>query len=222
MSLLLSDRALLDAFRRGESWAIARVYHAYVDQVAGLLRRGFTFMSGGNPVHFRGYDNAWDLECAVQDTFSHAFSPAAREAYDGINPYGPYLTTIARNQTISRLRRDFREMRRRTALSDSAAPAGQRSPETPEEQAMRAEAERLVEEFRGTLDQQALHFLDLRFLEERNLMETARAMGLSRMKARTLEQRIRGAFLRFLRRKGVLGSGSGAPPLLLLALWGGP
>ena len=216
MTLLPSDRALLDAFRTGEAWAIERVYHAHVGQVAGLLRKGFSFMSGGQLVHFRGYDNAWDLECAVQDTFSHAFSPAARTAYDGINPFGPYLITIARNQTISRLRRDYREMRRRTAL---AADVGPEQPETPEQQAIRDELRQLVEAFRATLDRQQLRFLDLRFREDLNLMETARALGLTRMRARTMEQKLRRAFLRFLRGRGVVGSGGSIPPaLLLLAL----
>ena len=205
MTLLLSDRALLDGFRRGEHEAIERVYHAYVDQVAHLLRKGFTFMSGGQPVHFRGYVNAWDLECAVQDTFSHAFSPAARQAYDGVSPFGPYLITIARNQVISRLRRDFRELRRRTALAADVAPRG---PETPEESAIRSEREQLIEEFRATLDADQLRFLELRFREERPLLEAARMLGLTRMKARTLEQKIKQALIRFLKKRQVLGGGA--------------
>jgi RNA polymerase sigma-70 factor (ECF subfamily) len=196
---------LLDGFRRGDREAIERVYHAYVDQVAHLLRKGFTFMSGGQPVHFRGYANAWDLECAVQDTFSHAFSPAAREAYDGVSPFGPYLITIARNQVISRLRRDFREFRRRTALAADLGPQG---PETPEESAIRSEREQLVEEFRATLTAAQLRFLDLRFREERPLLETARMLGMTRMKARTFEQKIKQALLRFLKKRGVLGGGA--------------
>jgi len=215
VTLLLSDRALLRAFRNGESWAVEQVYHAYVDQVAGLLRKGFTFMSGGQPAHFRGYGNSWDLECAVQDTFSHAFSPAARQAYDGTNPYGPYLLTIARNQTISRLRRDMREYRRRTAL---AGEVGLEQPQTPEQHALQLEARQLVDEFRATLDQTQRRFLDLRYLEERNLLETARQLGLSRMKARTLEQKLRKALIRFLAQRGIIGGTGSGPALLMLGL----
>lgn len=215
MTLLLSDRALLDAFRDGASWAITRVYQAYVDPVARVLRQGFSFMSGGQPVRFRGYDNSWDLECAVQDTFSHAFSPAARQAYDGVSPYGPYLMTIARNQTISRLRRDMREYRRRTALAADPPPP---APETPEQQAMRVQAQQLIQAFGASLDGVQRRFLDLRFGEEQNLLEVARQLGLTRMKARTLEQKLRQAFVRFLRQRGVLGDGDSGPPLLLLSM----
>jgi RNA polymerase sigma-70 factor (ECF subfamily) len=200
MTLLVEDRELLDAFRRGESKAIARVYNAYAEQVAGLLRKGFSFMSGGQVVHFKGFSNAWDLECAVQDAFISAFSERARLAYDGISPFGPYLLTIAKNRVISQLRSDMREMRRRTRLSAEQPRVG---PETPEEHAMRGELEELVRQFEATLPEEQLAFFQRRYGEDRNLLEAARMLGLSRMRARTVDRKIRQAFTRFLRDRGV-------------------
>jgi RNA polymerase sigma factor (sigma-70 family) len=217
VTLLLGDRALLDRFRAGERSAIQRVYHAYVDQVAALLRKGFPFMSGGQVMHFRGYDNAWDLECAVQDTFSHAFNPAARQAYDGVSPYGPYLLTIARNRVISQLRSDWRELRRRTAVATEIP----ESPQTPEEQAIRGELRGIIDEFCATLEPIQLRLLELRYREERSLLEAARILGLTRMKARTLEQKLRQAFVRFLRQQGYLRGGGGSAPTLLALAMGG-
>jgi len=220
VTLLVEDRSLLDAFRRGESKAIAKVYHAYVDQVAGLLRKGFSFMSGGHVNHFRGFANTWDLECAVQDAFISAFSENARNAYDGINPFGPYLLTIARNRVISQLRSDMREYRRRTAL---AAEPPHDEPETPEQEAMRGELEGLVAAFEQSLSGDQASFFQRRYREDRNLLDAARLLGLTRMRARTLDKKIRQAFTRFLRDSGyVSGAGTtgatGAGGLLALAL----
>jgi RNA polymerase sigma-70 factor, ECF subfamily len=217
VTLLVEDRALLDAFRRGESKAIAKVYHAYVDQVAGMLRKGFSFMSGGQAIYFKGFPNAWDLECAVQDAFISAFSENARQSYDGINPFGPYLMTIARNRVISQLRSDMREYRRRNALS---AEPPKEDYESPEQEVMRAELEQLVAEFEGSLTGDQASFFLRRYREDHNLLEAARLLGLTRMRARTLDKKVRQAFTKFLRDRGyVRGSGGGdAGGLLTLAL----
>lgn len=199
MTLLLSDRALLDAFRRGEPQAVERVYREYVGQVAGLLRRGFSFMSGGQAVTFRGFHNPWDLECAVQDTFIQAFSERARQAYDGVSPFGPYLMTIARNRVISQLRSDQREQRRRSAFKAERPHQEARSPERA---AMQSELQQVVEEFRNSLDDELRTFMRVRYGEERNLLDAARALGLSRMRARTRDRKLREAFVTFLRRRG--------------------
>lgn len=221
MTLLVSDRALLEAFRRGEAQAISRVYHEYVGQVAGLLKRGFSFMSGGQVVHFRGFQNAWDLECAVQDTFIAAFSKRARAAYDGVNPFGPYLLTIARNRVISQLRSERREFRRRARFeTEGHAPDPVK---TPEEQTIDKELEEVVLRFRESLEPGQRRFFDLRYTEDRNLLETARLLGLTRMRARTLDRKVRDQFVRFLRDQGHLRgpTSGGGPAGLLLAMIGG-
>ena len=215
MTLLLSDRKLLDAFRRGEAWAIERVYRAYVGQVARVLEKGFSFVSGGAPQRFAGYDSAWELEAAVQDAFILAFSEAARHAYDGISPFGPYLLTIARNRVISQLRSDTREQRRRVALASEPLPE---APASPEKQLLRREVQELVAEFRQTLTPELKRFLEVRYGEERNLLDAARRLGLSRMRARLRDRKLRQLFIEFLERRGYLPHGMPIHHLALLVL----
>jgi RNA polymerase sigma factor (sigma-70 family) len=218
VTLLLSDRKLLDGFRRGEKWAIERVYHAYVGQVARVLQKGFSFVSGGVPQRFTGYASAWELETAVQDTFIQAFSPAARCAYDGLNPFGPYLLTIARNRAISQLRSETREQRRRGALAAEPPPE---APLSPEKAMLRREVQSLVAEFRETLPAELRRFLEVRYGEERNLLEAARELGLSRMRARLRDRKLRQLFVDFLARRGYLPHG-GLPRGVLTTLLGVP
>lgn len=218
MTLLAGDRALLDAFRRGEGWAIERVYRHHVAQVVALLRRGFSFGSGGQMMQFHGYKDEWELETAVQDTFIQAFSPAAREAYDGLKPFGPYLLTIARNRVISNLRSDAREKRRRDSLR--AEGVHERVP-TPESAVARAEVRTLVDGFVRELPARLRRYYEARYEGDRTLMDAARELGLSRMQARTHEAKLRKRFLKYLKEKGVLFGPGGAPAgndLIALAL----
>lgn len=80
----------IEAFRRGDRETLAALYRAYVGEVEQLLRRGFTFQSRGQSVRFRGYDEPFRLQEAIQDGFMHAFRQQAREAYDGEQPYLPF------------------------------------------------------------------------------------------------------------------------------------
>jgi RNA polymerase sigma-70 factor (ECF subfamily) len=105
MTLLSSDRVLLEQFRAGKLEALTRVYEEYAGMIAGFLTRGFTFSSKGRALEFRGYQQPFDLENVLQETFVRAFSEPARLAYDGLTPYRSYLTAIARNLVLSEHRR---------------------------------------------------------------------------------------------------------------------
>src|SRR5262245_8136262 len=108
MSLLIGNRPLLDKFRKGDREALEQVYRHYAPQVALFLARGFSFHSQGREMYFRGYKEPFDLDNALQETFTRAFSQEARGSYDGLNPYKNYLFAIARNLVVSELRRrDF-------------------------------------------------------------------------------------------------------------------
>jgi RNA polymerase sigma factor (sigma-70 family) len=207
LTLLLSNRPLLEAFRRGDEEAVKQVYRAYVHRVAALLRKGFSFMSGAQTFRFHGYSDEWELECAVQDTFIQAFSEKARVAYDGLAPFGPYLLAIARNRVISLLRGEHRELRRRSRLAteiEAAGPEAERAATTPEDEALRLELRDVVREFRSTLDPELARYFDARYVEERNLLETARHLGTTRMRARLREKKVREKFLEFLEARGHL------------------
>jgi DNA-directed RNA polymerase specialized sigma24 family protein len=102
MPVFASDRALLDAFRRGDRGALTTVYFHYVDEVAAIVRHGFSIPDTGAQV--RGIADESTQRDVVQEVFARAFAPRARDAYDGVRPYGPYLKRIARNLMIDRAR----------------------------------------------------------------------------------------------------------------------
>ncbi|MGM0578467.1 MAG: RNA polymerase sigma factor [Myxococcota bacterium] len=98
--LLRDDRDCLDAFRRGDRRAMARVYEAYLPLVRTVCYHGF----GG----FKGFFDPVDRDDAVQSIFAAAFEERARRGYDGLQPYSRYLRGIAHNvvrQMLSKRRR---------------------------------------------------------------------------------------------------------------------
>ncbi len=188
MEVLTTDRALLDAFRRGERPALARVYRAHLTTVVSLLRHGFQFNSGGRAMRFRGIDDPVELEACTQEVFLRAFGDGARLRYDGLRPYSPYLSRIAKNCVIDELRR------RRSALERLVGPVEEADIPADEplaDAALEAErARRLVRTFvegRPTLERR---YICARFEDELSLLAAARKVGISRMKARVLEARL--------------------------------
>src|SRR5260370_40880082 len=104
MSLLIERRELLDRFKKGERRALEDVYRHYVSDVAAFLQRGFTFNSAGRSLRFVGYAQPFDLDNALQETFTRAFKESARLGYDGLHAYKNYLLAIARNLVLDEFR----------------------------------------------------------------------------------------------------------------------
>src|SRR5262249_24505189 len=96
------NRALLDAFRRGERAALTTVYFHYVDEIAALVRHGFSIPSSAARV--RGVADEQTERDLVQEVFARAFATRARDAYDGIRPYRAYVRRVAKNLLIDRAR----------------------------------------------------------------------------------------------------------------------
>ncbi len=211
--LLISDRALLDAFRRGERPALLAVYRAYVDDVARFLRRGFTFTSRGRPCAFRGFGGGYEIEAALQEVFRRAFEEKARLAYNGLDPYRPYLLRIARNLVINDLKSKqpilfrFRVggavVLEPAELDDTPDALPAREPD-PEEQLEAREVAALVERFRRALDPREAGVFTERFEHGRSAEATASALGLSRSQVRTTEAKLRQRFLRHMQAAGYL------------------
>src|SRR4029077_9136848 len=98
------DRNLLERFRRGERAALEQIYWAYVARVDRLVRRLLHAHGGTRLVA------AANVEDLVQDSFTRGVHPSARQAYDGLRDYGPYLLTIVRNTVANMLRLRQREV----------------------------------------------------------------------------------------------------------------
>ena len=92
--------ALLRGFREGRTEALSEVYRRHADDVTKQLRHGFAFQAAGRHHRFVGCRSAFELHDALHETFRRAFEPGARERYDGLRPYGPYLRAIARNVVL--------------------------------------------------------------------------------------------------------------------------
>jgi RNA polymerase sigma factor (sigma-70 family) len=222
MSLLIERRELLDRFKKGERRALEEVYRHYVPELAAFLQRGFTFQSGGRALRFSGYAQPFNLDNALQETFARAFKESARLGYDGLHPYKSYLYAIARNLVLD----EFRN--REVAMSpfidqleaggsaesiagdgEEAAPASSLSL-TPsagvsaEQEFLRNELGRLYAAFVARLDERDRTFFRFRFEEQRTQVDAGGRSGLSHMQARTLEKKLRRAFLDFMQTNGYL------------------
>jgi RNA polymerase sigma factor (sigma-70 family) len=197
-------RALLSGFRAGEREALTAVYRMHAETVALLLRHGFSFESGGHRHRFAGYGSGFELQDALHETFRRAFEPRAREGYDGIRPYGAYVTTIARNLVL----RTFRAREVLFPLESDAEPgvapmltAVDVGP-TPERELHDRQVLELVERFLATLTPDDRRLIELRHVEGLSQRDAADALGLGRQRIRTREQAVRAKLLAYLREHG--------------------
>lgn len=203
--MLRSDRALLDAFRKGDPAALSKVYWEYVDAVAAVVRHGFIVDASGR---VRGEPDPADQRDVVQEVFSRAFSEKARLSYDGINPYRPYLLRICKNLMIDRARARSRivalEEQDRSGrpidewLADDTLPDEPNLDTDPEWRAQVA----VTSAFVATLDAEAKQFVKLRYEEQKSQYEVADLMGVTRRRVRTLEDRVEKGLRKALAQKG--------------------
>ncbi|NMO18211.1 sigma-70 family RNA polymerase sigma factor [Pyxidicoccus fallax] len=209
MSLLRDDVGLLEAFRRGEPAALARVYQAYSAHVARFLSR--TYVARG-PAGFARV-GPLDLEAAHQETFVRAFREQARRDYDGVRPFEAWLNALARQAAVDVLRAAGRIAREAVPLENT--PIVERlatdSP-SPEDRALEAETRELVRRFLDGLDEAGRSFADLRFVQGLSQERAGAALGLSRQEARTREAKLRRALMDHLSAEGWLTSEPGTVP----------
>ncbi len=215
-------KARLEGFRAGEEAALAWVYREHIGALAAFLRRGFSFDSRGRAMRFSGFDSRFELHDALQETFRRAFESRARRSYDGLRPYGPWLSTIARNVVLREFRRRERLFVELDGAALEAGAEGEPAAENPERALDRERVRKLVREFLETLAPEERGLLELRFVEGVAQREAAERLGLGRQRLRTREAKLRERLIRFLGARGESqrgaqpGSTTGA--LLWLAL----
>lgn len=204
--------ALLRGFREGQRAALGEVYHRHADEVTKQLRYGFAFQAAGRHHRFVGCRSAFELHDALHETFRRAFEPVARERYDGLRPYGPYLRAIARNVVLRGFRArevQFPEVRDHGGGGGEAAGGPieivDEGSQTPEQQVGRAEVQAVVKRFLETLPPDDRRLLEVRFVEGMSQRDAAQALGLGRQQIRGRETKLRQQMLRFLREQGEEG-----------------
>jgi RNA polymerase sigma-70 factor, ECF subfamily len=208
MSVFQGSPDLLRRFRDADSSALDAVYRHYVDDVWRMLRAGFV-AGGTSSVYVGGLSDSQALRDAVQTVFMKAFSESARNAYDGLRPYRPYLLRIARNVRIDQLRRGGREVlmadpgAAEGALDFDAIESGAPIPSAGCE--LDASTRRAAtRNFVTQLDAEQQRFVELRFVNELSQIEVAEHMSISRRRVRTLEEGVLKGLRSELRRKGLL------------------
>ena len=199
---LEGDRALLTAFRRGDRAALARVYRLYVQDVGLTLRRGVRVVVDGQIVRVgTGLPEA-DVEALVQETFVRAFQPAAREAFDGLRPFGAWVATIARNVAIDRARANKKDAS--TVSLHIVEEIG--DDEVDPTWAIEAEElDTVVATTIAALPHRERELFRLRFVEGLQQRDVATALGLSVITIRRLDARLRATLLEALQAAGHLG-----------------
>jgi len=228
MTLLIERRELLERFRKGDRKALEEVYRHYVADVARFLQRGFTFSSRDRHFRFVGYAQPFDLDNALQETFTRAFKESARNGYDGLNSFRNYLFAIARNLVIDEFRNrevamsPFIEADRGTERQvhdgEEAAPApaiaGEGSTGTSaEHDFLKLELSKLYASFVERLDERDRMFFRARFEEQKTQVEAGEVCGLSHMQSRTLEKKLRERFLKHMHTNGYLEDYGSTPRL---------
>jgi RNA polymerase sigma factor (sigma-70 family) len=210
--ILLEKRELLDGFRRGDKKALLSVYRHYVGDVTRFLMRGFSFNSAGKICSFRGFHGGYEIEAAIQEVFRRAFEERARLAYDGINPYRPYLLRIARNLVINDLKAKepilFRFRAGQPVVLEPAEeetveslPAQARSPE---EEAEIREVAKLVTAFKARLSPRERGVFEHRFEKGLSAEKAGEELELTRSQVRTTETKLRRDFLAHMQSSGYL------------------
>ncbi len=199
--LLETDRARLDAFRRGDRAALSHVYFHYVDAVARLVRFGFVLDAHGARIPgARDLDGEREL---VQEVFARAFAERARHSYDGIRPYRYYLLRIAKNLLIDRQRARGHEV----ALAVAALDGDEPDPESVDGSEHDVHWQRLsaaTSDYVASLPPELRELVRLRFEDGCSQAEVAERMQVSRRRVRTLEQRAQSGLRRQLKRLKLL------------------
>jgi RNA polymerase sigma factor (sigma-70 family) len=194
----MQDRALLDGYRRGDTEAFDRVFDHYAPLIAKWVTRGFSYATRDGRERFRGLASPVDVHDAIHEVFRAVFDEPARKSYSGLQPFEGYLFVITKNQVLRKLSAKGHVFERSTADIDEAIPSEDPSPE---ELVAREEERRVVRDFLGTLSEEELRFVSLRFTEQAPQEAVGEALGWTRKKVRLKEAAIRSGLTRFLKRR---------------------
>jgi RNA polymerase sigma-70 factor (ECF subfamily) len=197
MPFLRSDRQRLSSFRQGDRAVLEQVYWAYVDEVVRVGRFGLRSRSG---MRVPGVARAQDLPDLVQEVFARAFARAAREAYDGIRDYAPYLVRLAANALIDRHRKLGRELVMGEADLEGVLEVAPQEDESAVW--LQPDLVRHTQAYLVTLGTELREVYEKRFVKGLSQRDAAAALGLTRPRIRTLEARLGAGLEEWLRRQG--------------------
>jgi RNA polymerase sigma-70 factor (ECF subfamily) len=194
--LLVENRSLLDEFRRGDAAALERVFEHYAPKVAAWVTRGFSYRTKEAERRFIGFRSAADVHDAIHESFRAAFEERARDGYSGLVPYEGYLFAITKNVVLKKLGGKHAA---ETAAESELDALPSRDP-SPEDVVAREEERRMVQTFLSGLSDDDRRFVSLRFVDQLSQAKVAEELGWGRKKVRIVEESIRRALTRFMKR----------------------
>jgi RNA polymerase sigma factor (sigma-70 family) len=181
----------LGPFRDGQRWAFERVYRAYVRELDAYLR------SLARRAQFPELEQPSAVADSLQEVFVRAFAPAARAAYDGERPYGPYLRKIAKNYFVDQLRARGRKLELSDeSLCDHAAETEEVVVDPRVNAVLTAYLAALPDALRGVYEQ--------RFVLGNSQEYACSALGITRRRLRTDESRLKSGLRKALASDGIL------------------
>lgn len=197
---LSTDRALLDAYRKGDRDAMSRVFRAYAPGVLRLLRRGVVVMVDGAPVRIESRLDEAEVEGLLHDIFVRALGHGARTGYDGVRPFTAYVNTIARNLLIERARGKHHDvvLLEPEELEQLGEPVAADSVD----QVHARELAAVVKAVRVALSDRDRAIFTMRYDNGESLRATAETLKLPLITVRRVDARIRAALLAALREQG--------------------
>lgn len=208
MTIFENNRSLLDRFREGETQALAEVYRHYLDLVWTVVHRGFTLGAEGQTrvAGIAAPDSAREF---VQEVFTRAFSEKARESYDGLRPYRPFLLQIARNLLIDHWRKHAREIpfdlpENPSLASDGGLEISPLAFSSPEDELHWRTLQSATQEYLSTLSPKLREFIRLRFEEEHSQQEISERLKITRWQVRALDHKVQANLRRHLKRRKLL------------------
>jgi len=193
MTIFQGQPQLLDAFRRGDRWALEQVYRAHVRMLDGYLR---SLARAGNA---RELGLSSSVADALQEVFIRAFAQTARSAYDDTRPYAPYLRRIAKNLFIDQLRAQGRDMEQ---LVDTLPDGSDGMPS--DEPAVDPRVTSVLSAYLSTLPPPLLGVYEQRFVLGNSQESACSALGVTRRRLRTDEERLKSGLRRALVTNGIL------------------
>jgi RNA polymerase sigma-70 factor (ECF subfamily) len=195
MTIFRGRADLLQQFRDGNPAALEMIYRTYVGRVVGLIRHGFQgATSAGRPAG--PPRRSEDLGDLVQETFLRAFAPGARQGFDGVREYGPYLITVARNVVVDWARRQGREVPTEWPAIETLMDRAAGNPDAEVEPRVSG----VVEDYLAELPPELRAVHQVRYERGFSQVEGAAALGITRQALRTLENKLRTGLRRALKR----------------------
>jgi len=204
---IVSSPEFVQGFRSGDREVLERIYLAYVDEVAGVVRGRLARAIGG--------DWAADMEDLVHEVFARAFAGNARKSFDGTGEYGAYLAAIARNLVAG-----WAHRRRREPVTRDSDVDPQIADPGPDSEPKWADAETMavVEQYVRSLPVELREVHEQRYVKCLSQEAVCQALRLSRQQLRTREKHLRDGLERELAR-AKLRSDSPASAKKLVSEW---